>query len=210
MGRFCPACGQPHGEGVRFCGSCGQSLLVAREEPAPTSPPNPATPETEVVRNIVPNLHAGAFGAQAYCLVLTDLRVIVARISAQAMQEAVRKTNEEGKAQGKGFLQRWGQQIRTGFHYCERYFSLPPAQILAEDRENRAIPWGQVRRVQIRAGQADSGGRTAGSLHLEWSGGGLRFQLSESAGEADEARRAFVSFLPADRVRYHGPGVIRL
>jgi hypothetical protein len=188
MASFCSNCGAPQEEGTRFCGQCGQPLASPSAPPAmaPAAAPPPAANDGEHVLGVVPNLAAGTFGAKSYVLVLTDSRLLVVRITSQIMAEAVRKSQEEGKAQGKGFFQRWGDQIAAGFRYSERYLSMAPEQILQENAENYAIDRSQVTRIafanQGRGEDADA----KGTMTVEAAGRRLVFQIS--AGEIESAR----------------------
>jgi hypothetical protein len=188
MASFCSNCGAPQEEGIRFCGQCGQPLASPSAPPAmaPAAAPPPAANDGEHVLGVVPNLAAGTFGAKSYVLVLTDSRLLVVRITSQIMAEAVRKSQEEGKAQGKGFFQRWGDQIAAGFRYSERYLSMAPEQILRENAENYAIDRSQVTRISFVRQERDDGPDPKGTMRLEAAGRSLVFQMA--SGGMAEAR----------------------
>ncbi|MCX5971476.1 MAG: zinc ribbon domain-containing protein [Coprothermobacterota bacterium] len=184
MARFCSSCGAPQTEGTRFCGSCGQSLANLPSSQGAATPPSPppAADSGERVLGVVPNLSAGTLGAKSYVLVVTDRRLLVVRITSQNMAEVVRKSQEEGKAQGKGFFERWGDQISAFYRYAERYLSMAPGAILAENGENYAIDHSQVTRITIDGQEGQDDPNTKGTLRLDAQGKRLTFQIPTGRG----------------------------
>ena len=184
MARFCSSCGAPQTEGTRFCGQCGQSLAdpSSPQITASSAVSPPAVNSGERVLGVVPNLAAGTFGAKSYVLVLTERRLLVVRVTSQVMAEAVRKSQEEGKAQGKGFFERWGDQIAAGFRFSERYLSMTPDQILTENAENYAIDHSQVTRISFDGHERDDEPNTKGTMRLDAQGKRLIFQIPTGRG----------------------------
>ncbi|MEI6310489.1 MAG: zinc ribbon domain-containing protein [bacterium] len=190
MARFCSSCGAPQEEGARFCSSCGQSLANPPSSQGAVPPP-PARPSAadngERVLGVVPNLSAGTLGSKSYVLVVTDRRLLVVRVTSQIMAEVVRKSQEEGKAQGKGFFERWGDQISAFYRYAERYLSMAPGAILSENAENYAIDHSQVTRISLDGQEGADDPNTKGTLRLDAQGRRLVFQIP-TGREISQAR----------------------
>lgn len=74
-----------------------------------------------------------------YTLVLTDARIIVAQLTADMLKRAVTEANKAGKADGKGFFQRWGDQLKAASHYSQKYLDMEPEKILRENKANFAL-----------------------------------------------------------------------
>ena len=155
---FCPNCGIPVEGTQKFCPNCGQRLgpvpvpppqaapPAAIQTPTPQPsyiPPPPPTPipiaqTSERIVAIVPNLKKPkSFGRwDTYNLIVTERRCIFASVTADMLNRAIKEANEQGKAQGKGFMDRWGDQISSTMGYWRKYESIEPETALRENKEN--------------------------------------------------------------------------
>jgi hypothetical protein len=74
-----------------------------------------------------------------YNLVITDQRMILAQMTQEMINTAVRDAQAASKAEGKGFLSQMMHQMSAMFRYSERYFTMSPDQALAENPANKGI-----------------------------------------------------------------------
>lgn len=182
--RFCTTCGASLGADARFCTKCGQTVAdPSQQAGAPAAPPaqaadpgQPAGPpppvdalsaanRAETVMATIPNgtLKAGfmGFGSKPHILVLTDRRVIFARITNEMMKQLVSAARDDAKSQGKGFMGQWGAQLTAYTKFAERYSGMHPDEILAETPENFAIDRSTIRKAKLKAGSMNEDGATS-------------------------------------------------
>jgi hypothetical protein len=116
----------------------------------------------ERIVSIVPNLKKPkSFGRwDTYNLVVTDRRCVIAFLTADMLNRAIKEANERGKSEGKGFMDRWGDQMSASLEYWRRYESMDPEAILMENRENFTIELSAVKKAYVdhkrRSGQKNS------------------------------------------------------
>ena len=91
--------------------------------------------------------------SMAYTIVITPRRMIIAQLTGAMLTAAGRDAVETAKAQGKGFLETWKDQLAAHFQYSQRYFSMAPEQIIAETPGNRAIENAQISAIKLKGGQ---------------------------------------------------------
>lgn len=85
-----------------------------------------------------------------YALVVTDRRLIMARITADMLNAAYKEAAERAKAEGMGFLGQVAHQMSVAFQYCQRYETLSPEFALAETKGNRGIENVQITAVDMK------------------------------------------------------------
>jgi hypothetical protein len=109
--------------------------------------------DSERVISIIPNvtLKAGflGFASKQITLVLTDQRVIFARVTTAMLQEAVADASDGATAQGKGPLGQLGARLSAHSVFAKRYLEMPPSQILAETDGNFAIDRSTITKTKI-------------------------------------------------------------
>jgi len=109
---------------------------------------------SERVISIIPNvtLHAGfmGFASKQFTLVLTDQRVIFARVTTAMMQEAVADASDGAKAQGKGLLGQLGARMSAHSVFAKRYLEMPTSQILAETDGNFAVDRSTITKTKVK------------------------------------------------------------
>jgi hypothetical protein len=91
---------------------------------------------------------AGA--SDIYTIVFTPNQAIMAKLTAEVIQDVQKRAQAQGKADGKGWLGRAADQVRVLSVAHLRYFEMTPQQILAETPGNFAIPHASVSGVNIR------------------------------------------------------------
>jgi hypothetical protein len=81
---------------------------------------------------------------------VTDSRVIFAKLTNDLLKKAAAQANEAGKAEGKGFLGRWGDQIAATMTYGDRYLQYTPEQVLQENSDNFAINFEEIKSIEFK------------------------------------------------------------
>ncbi len=106
----------------------------------------------EQVKCVLHNIKKGkSFGRwDVYNVAVTDERCIFALATAEMAKEAVRLINEQGKAEGKGFFSRWGDQLKTSLTYGEKYRNMAPDDILRENSTNFALAHSDIKKIQFK------------------------------------------------------------
>jgi hypothetical protein len=82
--------------------------------------------------------------------VVTDRRCIFARLAPDLLKNAARDANLQAKADGKGFLARWGSQLEASRQYHLRYREMAADRILAESEGNFAVELSALSAVEVR------------------------------------------------------------
>ena len=96
-------------------------------------------------------------GWDSYALVVTDRRMILARLTADMLNTAYREAAEQAKAEGKGFLGQIAHQMSIAFQYCKKYETMPPDLALAETKGNRAIENVRISAIGMKETPAHKG-----------------------------------------------------
>ena len=76
--------------------------------------------------------------------------MILAQVTKDLLNRAVEDARANAKAQGKGFFGQWADQLKGDFAYGQRYFSMQPAQIIAETPGNFAISNNTVTELKLK------------------------------------------------------------
>lgn len=211
--RFCTSCGTQLTGGAAFCTSCGSAVVVAQEAapsvaaeattpPQPPAPPAepPSTPVEPVpaavgdqVVAIVPNaaLKSGFMGIKrtSYTLALTRNQVLCAEVTSAMLKQSVADARDDAKADGKGFFGQWGAQLTAYSKMAERYYSMSPAQILAENPGNFAIERSQIEKAKLKAGMAgdENTGSSPDRLIIKTQAQKYAFDLGNGMSSARQA-----------------------
>jgi hypothetical protein len=139
----------------------------------------------------------GLVGSDAFTLVLTPERLVLARLTSDMVKAASEEARQEAKAQGKGFFGQWGAQLGASRVIAQRYYQMPVEAILGEHPDNFQIPLSQIQKVQVKHGQYDEEQNNPDYLIIQ-AGNKMRFNLKGiSAGEAKKALKQVLG----DRVR---------
>ncbi len=85
-----------------------------------------------------------------FSAVITNQRFIVAQMTADMMKEAATRAKEQAKAEGKGFLGQWSDQLKATSNFSRRYYEMSPPDILSETQGNFAIPNGTIEEVRLK------------------------------------------------------------
>ena len=86
----------------------------------------------------------------SYTAVMTNQRLIIARLTDQMIVEAANQARAQAKAEGKGFFGQWGDQLKSTFGYSRKYLTMTPEAILAETPGNFAIYNNTISQINIK------------------------------------------------------------
>jgi len=131
----------------------------------------------------------------SYTIVFTAERALFARLSGDVLKDVVKKSQEQSKAEGKGVFARVGAQMKAFFNASQRYLEMTPAAILAEDKNNFALPHASVSSLKIKrrleAGDEDGPGDPYLELEWEASSGKYKFRVDMEEKDALEILNRF-------------------
>jgi hypothetical protein len=197
----CPRCGGPVSIGARFCGTCG----LVMPAPAPQAPGYPqaggwytyagppATPPEQILGTIPEaRTRTGIFSSDMYVLVVTDRRLIGAKVTGDLLKRIIADARAEAKAAGGGFFRQWAAQIGASASLNQRYARLAPEAILAETPGNWDLYPAQVRAIHIS--RHDREGPDGGimsrylSISIETQQGTLHYDTDTESPNRDAAR----------------------
>ena len=203
--RFCGACGSALMPGDTFCTSCGARATAEppappesytpepTPAPAPTPTPQPPSADSsETVVAVIGNLtEIGGFMGlkqKTYTLVITETRIIFARLTKERMSAMVNAARDEAKSAGKGFFGQWGAQIGTSMKYHEEYWQMTPAAALAETEGNFAIDRSAIRGMKYKHGMTnDDGTSSPDRMIITTTSGKHKLQVSGSVSAVKKA-----------------------
>ena len=197
---FCSQCGTKMIEADRFCGSCGNPAAAYSMASAsqvansglqygqPVFQPTP-TYANQGVLSMLPNAKKmkmmGLY--DTFTIVFTADQAIFAKLTSEVLKDAVRKSQEQSKAEGKGVFARIGAQMQAFYNASERYLALTPGQILAEDKNNFNLPHGSVISLKLRRGVSagDEDGPGDPYIDVEWESqsGKYKFRFDQEEKE---------------------------
>jgi hypothetical protein len=87
---------------------------------------------------------------EAFNVAVTDSRVIFAKLTTDLLKKTAAEANEAGKAEGKGFLGRWGDQMAATLTYGDRYLRYTPEQVLQENNDNFGINFAEINSIDFK------------------------------------------------------------
>jgi len=125
----------------------------------------------------------------SYTLVVTEKQAIFAQLTSKMLKEAAAEAQSQGKEQGKGFFARWGDQLKSGFTYHERYWSMAPESIIAENPGNFTMDNSSIGSIRVKRKlehRQDDIDETKTELEFQSSAGKFRFSID---GYSDETAK---------------------
>ena len=96
-----------------------------------------------------------------FAMVITDQRSIFAQLTSQMLKEAAAEAQRKGKEEGKGIFDRWADQLKATFTFSQRYWNIPPEEILSETPGNFAIDNSDINQIKIKRKEEHRGSSTA-------------------------------------------------
>lgn len=86
----------------------------------------------------------------AYNVAVTDTRCIFAKLTSDLLKKAAADANRKGKEEGKGFFDRWGDQMSATLRYGDRYLTMSPEEVLQETKDNFAVDNTGIKSIVFR------------------------------------------------------------
>lgn len=105
----------------------------------------------EVVLGVIPDARVslGLFKSETWALVVTDRRLLGARVADELKNRVAGQARAQAKASGSGFLGQLRAQIDADVALGQHYGSMTPEEILAETPGNWALSPGQVSSIKV-------------------------------------------------------------
>jgi len=103
-------------------------------------------------------IKTGMLKSERWALVVTDQRLLAARISDDVVKMIAEQARAQAKAAGSGFMGQWGAQLKASFALGQRYCAMTPEAILAETPGNWALWPGQVGSIKVERKSRGAGG----------------------------------------------------
>jgi hypothetical protein len=171
---FCANCGTSVADNDRFCKQCGSPRnlpVVDQQAPQYTCQPSQVAPVAGQSRTVSVLPQAKMVTATGvsdiYTIVFTPNQAIMARLTGNILNDAAKKSQAQGKAEGKGWMGRAGDQRRAVGSVHLRYLEMTSEQILAETTGNFAIDHTSVASISVRVGYELSNQDVPGDPYTE-------------------------------------------
>lgn len=91
----------------------------------------------------------GMFKSEKWVLVVTDQRLLGARLTDELARSIAEQARAQAGASGSGFFGQLGAQLKPSFAVGQRYCAMAPEAILAETPGNWALVPGQVGSIKV-------------------------------------------------------------
>jgi hypothetical protein len=129
----------------------------------------------------------------AYAGVVTSQRLIFAQLTSQMLNAAAQQARDQAKAEGKGFMGQWKEQLKGSFGYTNRYLTMLPDAIVAETPGNFAISNNQISQINIhlKGGSSEGGEQRHLESEIHSSMGTYKFSMDENSGFVDLLKRVY-------------------
>ena len=114
-----------------------------------------------------------------YNLIITDQRMILARMTQDMINSAVREAQTTAKVEGKGFLSQMMYQMSAMFRYSQRYCTMSPDQALAENRNNRGIGNRSISSIKMKLRDQGASDYREFRILIEAQEGKFEFTIAE-------------------------------
>jgi hypothetical protein len=192
---FCANCGAMVDESARFCQQCGAPRMpgaAATRQAAPVQMPA-ASRTIGILPQVRKMKMMGLY--DTYTIVFTDGQAIFALLSSNVLKDMAMQAQAQGKAEGKGFLGRMGDQVSSSGNVGMRYSAMTPEQIIAESPGNFAIDYNSVGSVKLKkgfeGGDENSIGMEYTEVEFETGGGKYKYRLAQKINDAAQLLSQF-------------------
>ncbi len=111
--------------------------------------------EEEKVLGVIPNnyLKKGLFKVERYNLIITNKRLIGARITNELLKQESAERVEKTKEEGRGKMKQFFAKLGTNFTFYKRYLDMNPEDILNETEDNLSFTPDVVSGIRLRKGK---------------------------------------------------------
>ena len=145
---------------------------------------------TEQILSFIPNVtvKASLLGLpRMHSLVITNNRILFARITVARMKELSQQGKEEAKNQGKGRMAQLLANPQVYDKLVQLYTQLGPDGILADNAANFAVDRATVEKVKLKTTAGPEGGVGSDLLILKTTGKTYKVTLGGSKSAARQA-----------------------
>ena len=108
--------------------------------------------EDEII-GIVPSMKKSKMLGLSYdmfTLIATPDTTVFSKVTSAMLNQVVKESREQAKAEGKGFFGQWGAQISSTSRYAERYAGMSAQAALSENEANFAIPNSGISSIKVK------------------------------------------------------------
>jgi len=206
---FCRQCGKELALDSNFCDECGTNMASYSSTSAGLETGiSGVSPEVETsgaeftdIRSdmnqstdekalgLIPVLKKPkSFGRwDTYAMVITNRRSIFPQITSQMLKEAVVEAQRKGKEEGKGFFSRWADQLKATFKYSQRYWNMPPEDVLKETPGNFAIENADIEEIKVKRKEdcrdSEVASQTTTEIKINARSGKYAYNIDGHAGD---------------------------
>lgn len=149
---------------------------------------------TERILSYIPNVtvKAGFLGLKSrqHSLVITNNRILFARVTIARIKELSKQAQEEAGSQGKGRMAQMMTNPRTDDRLVQLYEQMGPDGVLADNPANFAVDRATVSKVKLKTSAGPDGGVGDDMLILKTTGKTYKIVLSGSKSAARTALEA--------------------
>jgi hypothetical protein len=128
-----------------------------------------------------------------YTGVITNQRLIFARLTDAMIVEAANQARNQAKAEGKGFWGQWSNQLKSSFGgYTQKYYNMPAESIIAETPGNFALGNNTISEIKVKSkfGQEDSMVQMA-KVEIYSTAGKYEFEIEENSDYVKQLRQVY-------------------
>jgi len=113
------------------------------------------------------------------------------------MNDAVKQSRDQAKAEGKGFWGQWADQLRATFGYSQRYLSMQPDVIVAETPGNFYLNNDSIVEIKVKLKSLDrENTRNEFSVEFHSNAGKYEYHMDENSDSTDLLKKVY-----GDRVK---------
>jgi len=107
---------------------------------------------SEQIKSVLHNIKKSKMFGQwdAYNVAVTDTRCIFAKLTGDLLKKAAADANQNGKEEGKVFLDRWGDQMSATLRYGDRYLTMSAGEVLEETGDNFSVDNASIKSITFK------------------------------------------------------------
>jgi len=124
---------------------------------------------------------------KSFAFIVTDRRTILVPITKEMLKQAVVEARDEAADEGKGFLGKWGAQMKASLGYTSRFLEMEPDDILRQYPEHSETPNDGFSKVRIRMRQDTDRNMTLWYLVLHGPSGKVKYELQSRTNDVVHA-----------------------
>ena len=182
---FCTSCGSQIGPDSRYCGKCGAPAFIPMLDAPRNNSSQMIQPSSSINVNgentlgMIPLRQLKSLGRyDSFIGVITNSRLIFARLTSDMIKDSVTRARNEAKSQGKGYLGQISSQMREySSGYTNRYANMQPASILSETPGNFALGNESISELRLKLRDSRQGNGNDNEFELEIFSGGARYEF---------------------------------